>query len=191
MFVVAQIIVLRAAEERIYSSTGVPAQTVVIVPGASVLSSGQPSDILADRLLIALDIYQAGQAEKFLLSGDHGQTNYNEVETMKNFLIVRGVSESDIFLDHTGFDTFDTMFRAHKVFLLDSAIVVTQNYHLPRALYLGRAAGLEIFGVAADRQKYLKMPYFLLREYLARVKATLDVWTKANPKYLGESIPIN
>ncbi|MFH1253696.1 MAG: ElyC/SanA/YdcF family protein [Candidatus Uhrbacteria bacterium] len=191
MFISSQIIVGQAAAGRIFLVQDVPPEKVVIVLGASVLSSGQPSDMLADRLLTALEIYQAGKAEKFLLSGDHGQVDYNEVDTMKNFLVAKGVPEGDIVLDHAGFDTFDTMVRAHEVFLLDSAIVVTQKYHLPRALYLGQTADMEVFGVAADRQTYIKMPYFIFREYLARVKAVLEVWFQAEPKYLGETIPIN
>lgn len=190
LFIVAQIIVLKSAEGKFFSVNNVPFETVVIVPGASVLRSGQPSDMLADRLLTALDLYKSGKVKRFLLSGDHGQTNYNEVEIMRDFLLERGVLEEVIYLDHAGFDTFDTMIRAHEIFQLESAVVVTQKYHLSRALYLGQNIGLEVCGVPADRQDYLKMPYFLAREYLARVKAVLDIWFHAQPKYLGEAITI-
>ena len=168
-----------------------PSASVVIVPGASVLSSGKPSSILADRLLTAIDLYRAGKVKKFLLSGDHGQVNYNEVEAMGQFLLDQGIPADDIVLDHAGFDTYDTMVRAREVFRVTSAVVVTQEFHLPRAIYLGRAVGLEITGIAADRQTYLKMNYFVFREYFARVKAVLDVWFQASPKYLGEPLPIN
>lgn len=163
---------------------------MVIVPGASVLSSGQPSDVLEDRLLTAVELYKADKVKKFLVSGDHGQVNYNEVETMGQYLLNQGIPAEDIVLDHAGFDTFDTMVRAREVFQVDSAVVVTQEFHLPRAIYLGRAAGLNITGVIADQQTYVKIAYFVFREYFARVKAVLNVWFQASPKYLGEPIPI-
>lgn len=190
LFCVSQILVLHSAEGKIFSVADSPGAMVVIVPGASVLSSGQPSDMLADRLLTAVDLYKAGKAQKFLLSGDHGQTSYNEVEAMGQYLLDQGVPDSVIFLDHAGFDTHDTMFRAHEVFQVDSAVVATQNYHLPRAIYLGQAAGLEITGVSADRHTYVKEVYFTLREYFARVKAVIEVLFQVQPKYLGEPIPI-
>jgi SanA protein len=179
------------AEGKIFSVADSPSASVVIVPGASVLSSGKPSDILADRLSTAIDLYEAGKVKKFLLSGDHGQVNYNEVETMGQYLLDQGISADDIVLDHAGFDTYDTMVRAREIFQVDSAVVVTQEFHLPRAIYLGRAAGLDITGVVADKKTYVKMSYFIFREYFARVKAVLDVWTQAAPKYLGEPLPIN
>jgi len=191
LFFSAQLIVLKSAEGKIFSVADLPSASVVIVPGASVLSSGKPSSILADRLLTAIDLYRAGKVKKFLLSGDHGQVNYNEVEAMGQFLLDQGIPADDIVLDHAGFDTYDTMVRAREVFRVTSAVVVTQEFHLPRAIYLGRAVGLEITGIAADRQTYLKMNYFVFREYFARVKAVLDVWFQASPKYLGEPLPIN
>lgn len=160
------------------------------MPGASVLRSGQPSDVLADRLLTAIDLYEAGKVQKFLLSGDHGRTDYDEVEAMRDYLLVRGISDQDIVLDHAGFDTYDTVVRAHEIFQLDSALIVSQDYHLPRAIYIGQNIGLDVFGVSADRQTYLKIGYFKFRESLARVKAVFEVFFNVAPKYFGEPILI-
>jgi vancomycin permeability regulator SanA len=190
VFVFSQLLVLHSADGRIFDVEEAPSERVVIVLGASVLRSGQPSDMLADRLLTALDLYHAGKAEKFLLSGDHGKVDYDEVESMRKFLLEREVSEGDIVLDHAGFDTFDSMSRAKKVFGLNEALVVSQSYHLPRAIYVAENNDLEVFGVSADRQNYVKIEYFKLREMLARVKAVLDVWLGSEPKFLGEEISI-
>jgi len=190
LFSISQFLVLHSAEGKIFSVADAPSAAVVIVPGASVLRSGQPSDMLADRLLTAVDLYRAGKAQKFLLSGDHGRTDYDEVEAMREYLLTQEIPDEDIVLDHAGFDTYDTMVRAHEIFQLDSALIVSQNYHLSRAIYIGQNVGLEVYGVSADRQNYLKIEYFKLRESLARVKAVLDVAFHAQPKYLGEPIPI-
>lgn len=190
LFFLSQFLVLRSSDGRIFSVSDAPSEDVVIVPGASVLRSGQPSDMLADRLLTAIDLYEAGQARKFLLSGDHGRTDYDEVEAMRDYLLVRGISDKDIVLDHAGFDTYDTVVRAYEIFQLDSALIVSQDYHLPRAIYIGQNIGLTLSGVSADRQTYLKIGYFKFRESLARVKAVFEVFFNAGPKYLGEPILI-
>ena len=163
---------------------------VVIVPGASVLRSGVPSDVLADRLLTALELYQADKVEKFLLSGDDGQDGYDEVSSMRDFLLDRGVPGQDIFLDHAGFDTYDTLYRAKAVFGVSSAIIVTQKFHLPRALFIADALAIKNIGVIADRQPYVKAIIFSLREWPARLKALFDVVGRAKPTYLGDPIDI-
>ncbi len=163
---------------------------VVIVPGASVLRSGVPSDVLADRLLTALELYQADKVEKFLLSGDDGQDGYDEVSSMRDFLLDRGVPGQDIFLDHAGFDTYDTLYHAKAVFGVSSAIIVTQKFHLPRALFIADALAIKNIGVIADRQPYVKAIIFSLREWPARFKALFDVVGRAKPTYLGDPIDI-
>ncbi|MFA6131462.1 MAG: ElyC/SanA/YdcF family protein [Patescibacteria group bacterium] len=190
LFFVSQFLVWRAAEGKMFSVAAAPSETVVIVPGASVLRSGQPSDMLADRLLTAIDLYQAGKVRKFLLSGDHGRTDYDEVEAMREYLLARDIPDEDIVLDHAGFDTYDTMVRAHEIFQLEAVLVVSQTYHLSRIIYIGENNDMEVYGVSADRQTYVKIEYFKLRESLARVKAVLNVWFNSSPKYLGEPIPI-
>lgn len=164
---------------------------VVIVPGASVLRDGQPSDVLADRLLAAIDLYRAGKAKKILVSGDHGQDSYDEVNAMRRYLLERGVAPEDIFLDHAGFDTYDTMYRAWHVFGITDAVVASQTFHLPRALYIGTQLGMTVQGVAAQRQRYVKDAEFAFRERFANVKAYVDVAFGSESAYLGEVIDIS
>jgi SanA protein len=163
---------------------------VVMVLGASVHPDGQPSSILEDRLLTAIDIYKAGKAKKFLLSGDNGQQDYDEVNVMKAYLLHEGIPAGDIFLDHAGFDSYDSLYRARDIFGLKSFTIVTQAFHLPRTIYLGRSLGLDVHGVAADRHEYVKIDIFKAREWLANVKAVFDVLFKSKPTYLGDPISI-
>src|SRR3989338_7718288 len=150
---VTDLIVLRFRSEILPIGEIDPAP-VAIVLGAKVKTDGQPSDILRDRLLTAIDLYRAGSVEKILVSGDDGQVEYDEVNAMRLYLLSADVDPDDIFLDHAGFDTYDSMIRAQKVFGVTKAIIVTQAYHLPRALYLADAFGIDAQGVAADRQTY-------------------------------------
>lgn len=189
VFVLAQANVLSTRDKIVAVEHLKPAQAV-IVPGASVLRDGTPSDILEDRLLTALEVYESGKADKILVSGDNGQNDYDEVNAMKAFLLKQDVAPEDLFLDHAGFDTYDTMYRAQAIFGAESVIVTTQAYHLPRALYIGRELGLEVQGVAADRQRYRGMTSFKLRETLANVKAFIDVLVRSQSKFLGEQISI-
>jgi SanA protein len=161
---------------------------IAIVLGAKVKTDGEPSDILRDRLLTAIDVYQRGAVEKLLLSGDDGQIEYDEVNAMRLFVLEHGVAPEDVFLDHAGFDTYDSMVRAKKIFGVSSAIVVTQDFHLPRALYLAQAEGIAAQGVSADRQTYLGILRYRLREIPASVKAVFSEVFHVAPTYLGETI---
>lgn len=191
LFVVFQIWIVRSQAPDIFAVDAVFGDwQAVIVPGASVLRSGAPSDVLADRLLTALELYENGRAEKFLLSGDDGQDGYDEVSAMRDFLLDRGVPGEDIFLDHAGFDTYDTLYRAQAIFGVTSAIIVTQEFHLPRALFIADALGIKNVGVIADRQPYVKAFIFSLREWPARFKALFDVVVHTKPTYLGGRIDI-
>lgn len=163
---------------------------VAIVLGAKVKADGQPSDILRDRLLTAIDLYRAGSVEKILVSGDDGQVEYDEVNAMRLYLLSADVDPDDIFLDHAGFDTYDSMIRANKVFGVTKAIVVTQTYHLPRALYLAGAFGIDAQGVAADRQTYRGILRYQARELLADTKAVVSVFAGVSPRFLGDTIDI-
>lgn len=189
-FVVVQLIVVEGAKRAVYAAEDVPAASLIIVPGASVLASGKPSDILADRLTVAADLYAAGKADTILVSGDNGQDAYDEVNAMRVFLLNEGVAPENIFLDHAGFDTYDTMYRANRVFGVTDAIVVTQGYHLPRALFLASKLGIEAAGVPSDLQPYVKQDWFTFREMFARVKAFFEATFGAEPTYLGEPIDI-
>lgn len=177
--------------ERIVALADAPVAEVVIVPGASVLPSGKPSDVLADRLRTAIDVYNAKKAPKILVSGDHGTESYDEVNAMRLFLLDAGIPADDIFLDHAGFDTYDTMYRAHAVFGVDTAIVTTQTFHLPRTLFIGTRLGIDVHGVSAERQQYVKDDLFAMRERFANVKAYLDILRHAAPAYTGATITIS
>jgi len=167
-----------------------PADAIIIL-GAYVRPDGALSWILRDRLDTGLELYRAGLAPKILVSGDHGQKNYNEVQAMKDYLLDHDVPAQDIFMDHAGFDTYDSLYRARDIFQVKSAIIVTQNFHLPRALYIARRLGIETQGIQAR----LYYPWWYantIRDSLARVKAYLDVEIlKSKPHHLGELIPIS
>ena len=119
-----------------------PHAQAALVLGAQVKPDGTPSDMLADRIATAEELYRAGKVDKLLLSGDHGRVAYDEVGTMRRELLADGIPGRDLFTDHAGFDTWDSAQRARRVFGVDSAIVVTQRFHLPRALFAARRAGL-------------------------------------------------
>lgn len=170
---------------------GIEPADCVIVPGALVYQDRTPSLMLRDRLDMALQIYQSGKTNRILVSGDHGRIEYDEVNVMRQYLIDKGVPPEHIFMDHAGFDTYDTLYRARDIFLVRKAIVVTQTFHLKRALYIGEALGLDLQGVGSDLREYPHSAYYRLREYLARFKAFLDCRVfNAKPVYLGDSIPI-
>ena len=168
-----------------------PACYTAIVLGASVHRNGNLSSILSDRVDGALELYNSGKIKRFLLSGDHGQTDYDEVNTMKNYLIKEGVDSADIFLDHAGFDTYSSMVRAKEVFKVDSLYIVTQQYHLYRAVYIARKIGLNAYGYVADKREYNAIVKYTLREWLANVKSWIWVNTNHKPIFLGDQIPIN
>lgn len=165
-----------------------PERTVVIVPGAAVLRSGALSAVFLDRANAAVAIYQAGKARKILVSGDNSTEEHNEVDPARKYLLSMGVPEADIYLDHAGFDTYSTMYRARDIFGVSGAIVATQSFHLPRALFIAQSLGLDVVGYRADNVHLLARNE--IRESLARVKAVLEVVLQRSPKFLGEAIPI-
>ena len=152
---------------------------------------GVASPMLTDRLLRGIELYEAGVAPKLLMSGDHGQKEYDEVNVMKDFAIEHGVPSGDVFMDHAGFSTYESMVRAQQVFQVQRVLIVTQGYHLPRAVYDARRLGLEADGVAADLRAYAGQTYRDLREVLARDKDILWTTFRPAPTYLGEAIPIS
>lgn len=173
-----------------YSVKDVPKAQVIIVLGALVFSNGQPSEMLGDRLDYGYELYKLGKAPKIIVSGDHGTKNYDEVNAMRNYLLEKGVASQDIFMDHAGFDTYDTMYRAKEVFEVSKAIVVSQEFHMVRGVYIGRELGLEVYGVASDPCEYYGIEYNKTREILSRLKAFFETEIfKSKPKYLGEKIP--
>ncbi len=163
----------------------------ILVLGCYVHDSGRPSDMLADRLRRGIELYQSGAAPKLLMSGDHGREDYNEVKAMKLEAMEAGIPSEDIFMDHAGFSTYESVFRARDVFAVDKIIIVTQEYHLYRAIYVANALGVEAYGVASDYHTYVGQAYRELREILARNKDFATGILKPDPTYLGEVIPVS
>ena len=163
----------------------------ILVLGAGVHPDGKPSNMLEDRLLRGIELYEAGASEKLLMSGDHGRKNYDEVNAMKQFAVDRGVPSEDVFMDHAGFSTYESMYRARDVFEAEKIIIVTQQYHLYRALYAAKQLGLDAYGVASDQRTYAGQKRRDVRELLARGKDFMTGIFKPEPTYLGEAIPVN
>lgn len=162
----------------------------IMVLGASVHADGTPSPMLADRLDLGIALYQAGVAPKLLLTGDNGQVEYNEVAAMLEYVTAAGVPAEDVFLDHAGFSTYDSVYRAQAVFGVNRMVAVTQKYHLYRTLYGCRAKGLQAVGAAADQERYTGQWMRDLREVLARDKDVVKWRLQPDPTYLGDAIPI-
>ena len=161
-----------------------------IVLGASVRPDQSLSPILADRVDAALNAFNAGKFKRFLLSGDHGNRNYDEVNAMKDYLTKKGVPDSVIFLDHAGFDTYDSMYRAREVFQVKDAVIFTQKFHLPRAVYLANNLGLNAQGFVADMRDYESNSSLKRREWLANIKAWSELNIEKKPTFSGNPIPI-
>lgn len=147
--------------------------------------------MLEDRLLQGIELYKKGVAPKIIMSGDHGREEYDEVNVMKQFAIDKGVPSEDIFMDHAGFSTYESMYRARDIFECKKIVVVTQKYHLYRSLHIGKKLGIECYGVGADPRKYVGQITREIREMLARDKDFVKCIFKAKPTYLGESIPVS
>lgn len=163
----------------------------ILILGCGVRKDGTPSLMLRDRLETGIALYEAGAGKKLLMSGDHGRKEYDEVNTMKAFAMERSIPSEDIFMDHAGFSTYDSMYRARDIFCAEKVIIVTQEYHLPRALYVAEKLGLEAYGVAALDVNYHGQAYREFREMLARAKDFCTAWMQPKPKYLGEAIPVS
>ena len=163
----------------------------ILVLGCGVRPDGTPSQMLTDRLETGIALYQAGAAEKLLMSGDHGTEGYDEVNTMKNIAKENGVPSADIFMDHAGFSTYDSVYRAKEIFCAKKLIIVSQKYHLPRALYVAEKLGLDAYGVAAADVRYRGQGCREGREMLARAKDFCNAELKRKPRLLGDAVPVN
>lgn len=163
----------------------------ILILGAGVRDDGTPSKMLEERLSCGLNMYEMGLSEKILVSGDHGRVEYDEVNTMKAWLMEKGVPSEDVFMDHAGFSTYDSIYRAKEVFCANSMLVVTQKYHLHRALYLCDSLGISAIGVDATKNVYYGQALRDIRESAARVKDFFNGIIKPKPKYLGDIIPVS
>jgi SanA protein len=184
-------LLLRVAGESTSNVADVPDAQVAIVPGALVNPDGTMSTMLADRVHQALALWRAGKVSRILVSGDHQSWQYDEPDTMRKELVRDGVPGRDVFEDHAGFDTWATMERAKSIFGVDSAVIVTQGFHMPRALYLAQAAGIHATGLTADLHPYgFQGVKSGAREVLSRVKAVVDTAVDT-PAMGGPAIPIS
>lgn len=162
----------------------------ILVLGAGVSEEGEPRLLLRDRLNTGVELYHMGVSERLLMSGDHGRVEYDEVNTMRLYAMKEHIPIEDIFMDHAGFSTYESMYRAKEIFAVDSVVIVTQRYHLYRAVYIARSLGLEAYGVACDPGEYHGQIWLDARELLARNKDFLYAAFKPEPTYLGPEIPV-
>ncbi|OGC88362.1 hypothetical protein A2419_00715 [Candidatus Adlerbacteria bacterium RIFOXYC1_FULL_48_26] len=167
-----------------------PKAPVALVLGASVMSNGTLSAVMKERADRAATLYQSGVVSKILVTGDNSTLQYDEVYPVGKYLLALGVPQADIFLDYAGFDTYSSMYRARDVFGVSHMLIVTQQYHLPRAIFIARTLGVDAYGVDASQEgeRYF---YNSLREIPASLKAAFDIASGRKPKYLGEQFPVS
>ena len=163
----------------------------VLVLGCYVNENGEPSQMLKDRLAAGVAMYEAGAAPKLLLSGDHGRYTYDEVTAMGQYALDAGIPARDIFLDHAGFSTYESIYRAKEIFGARKILIISQEYHLYRSLQIANALGLEAYGVPADGNDYSGQFFRDVREILARNKDWVKSIFKPKPTFLGDAVPIS
>jgi vancomycin permeability regulator SanA len=178
---------------RIFEPDSIPEKSydAAVVLGCGVYNNSQPSLLLRERLDAAINLYESGLAPKLIMSGDHGQKNYDEVNVMKKYAIDHGVPSEDIFMDHAGFSTYETIYRAREIFNVESMIIVTQQYHLYRALYLADAFDIQAYGARADKQVIQGQTARDFREILARNKDFVYSLLKPKPTFLGDPVSLD
>ena len=185
--------VVQSTKKQILSPEDAQALTdvdCILVLGCYVNEKGEPSAMLADRLKRGVELYDANAAPKLLMSGDHGRYTYDEVTAMRQYALDASVPSQDIFMDHAGFSTYESIYRARDIFQAKKILIVSQKYHLHRALHIANALGVEAYGVAADYRDYSGQFYRDVREILARNKDVVKSILKVKPTYLGDAIPI-
>lgn len=189
LILATNVVILVAAKPYIYAgAVETPDAQVALIPGAAILASGGLSPIFQDRVDMAIQLYKAKRVLKVLVSGDNSTVSHNEVNPVRNYLLRKGVPDQDIFLDHAGFDTYSSMYRARDIFGVTSMLIATQSFHLPRAVFIARALGINAYGADADNGPSLSRNYF--REVFANGKAAYDLARHRKPEYLGDQIPI-
>jgi len=184
-----------AARKYIYADIdAIPPRTAVLVLG-SMTNGTRLSPVLHDRVVTGINLIENGKGKKLLLTGDHGRQRYDEVNAMRLYVLENAPSipEEDIFMDHAGFNTWDSMYRARDVFEVKDLIIVTQEFHIARAVCMARSLGLDAVGYAVNQERFSKQSvrYWAVREYFARTKAFFSIVFKPKPRYLGEKIPIS
>ena len=189
---ISRIAIILSTQAKIVEADIAPAKPVVIVPGAGWNADGTPSAPLRDRVEAAAELYFAGKAQKILMSGDNRFINYNEPESMRQYALTLGVPDEDIVLDYAGRSTYDTCYRAKAIFGVEEALIVTQAYHLPRAVYLCDHLGVKITGVPVEQSRYVRSRYLFwnFREAFASLAAVWDIHIAKPLPVLGEPEPI-
>ncbi len=192
LLLITRLITAIHSKGRVYEIENIPAERAAIVFGAGLWRDGTPTPVLRDRIQAGAELYFAGKVEKLLMSGDNRFIDYDEPTAMKDYAIELGVPANDIVLDFAGRRTYDTCYRAKEIFGLDSAVLVTQEFHLSRALYICDALGVESTGINGDRRTYLKRSrvYWNTRETLATLSAFVDLYITHPIPVLGEFEPI-
>jgi vancomycin permeability regulator SanA len=183
--------VISSAKDRIITPEEASELTeidAVLVLGCLVKSDGTPSAMLSDRLDTALSL---SINAPFIMSGDHGTKEYDEVNVMRNYAVENGADKTRVFMDHAGFCTYDSIYRAKEIFGAKNIVIITQKYHLYRALYIAKSLGINAVGVSADVRLYSRQSVRELREILARNKDFFTSLFKVKPKYLGEKISLS
>ncbi|MCX2472848.1 YdcF family protein [Pedobacter sp. MC2016-05] len=184
-------LVKNKTENKIYSDlNATPKTKVAIIFGAGVRNN-KPSKYLKDRLDAGISLYKNNKVDKILLSGDNGRDEYDELTVMKLYCYENGVDTNKIYIDYAGFDSYSTMYRAKHIFKVDTAVLVTQQYHLNRCIYIGDELGVKCYGFSANTGIYRGYKYYAFRENLSIAKATLDVLRHRKPRYLGQIVDIN
>lgn len=179
------------AAHRIYQESASPSKRVAIIFGAGLRRDGTPTAMLRDRVLTGADLYFSGKVEKLLMSGDNRFVNYNEPESMRQFALSVGVPDEAIVMDYAGRRTYDTCYRARAIFGVESAVLVTQEFHLPRALFLCNMLGMDTIGVAASNCYWNGSPFVWdLREQFATIAAFLDLYVSSPTPVLGNPEPV-
>ena len=162
----------------------------ILVLGAGIWDD-KPSPMLQDRLDTAIKLYKDGVANKIIMTGDHGTKEYDEVNIMKQYAIDAGIPSEDIFMDHAGFSTYESIYRARDIFKVKKMVIVTQEYHLYRALFIANSLGIKSYGVNSDPRQYTGQLFREAREILARNKDFVYTIIKPKPTYLGKEIPVS
>jgi vancomycin permeability regulator SanA len=185
--------VKNSAKDRIISEyeAGKLNADCIIVLGAGVRADGTPSPMLKDRLLQGISMYDMGVSDRLLMSGDNTKKGYDEVNTMKQYAIDKGIVSEDIFMDHAGVSTYDSIYRVKEIFQAEKIIIVTQKYHLYRALYISDSLGIDAYGVSADPIIYAGQELREIREVIARAKDFVKCIIKPPASILGEAIPVS
>lgn len=163
----------------------------ILILGAGIRKDNSPSPMLEDRLKQGIKLYKDGVSDRLLVSGDHGRAGYDEVNVMKQYAMKAGIPSENIFMDHAGFSTYESLYRARDIFKAHTVVIITQKYHIYRALYIGRGLGLKVYGIASDYKKYAGQSGREAREILARVKDFFYVVAKPKPTYLGDAVPVS